>query len=258
MNRKKEKIICIIPSRFESTRFYGKPLSSILGKTLIQRTYENAASCQIFNDIYIATDSFDIKNHAKSFKAKVIMTSCCCKNGTERIIEALPKIKKLSENDIIVNIQGDHPVISNETIISTIEVLTKDKNAFMSTAATLIRDKNEILSPHSVKVVFDKNYNAMYFSRNQIPFAKNLDKTKFYYHIGIYAYRKNFLEKLALLPSTENQISEDLEQIKVLEHGYKIKIALTNEKPLGVDIPEDIKKIERYLCQKNMYLSQVE
>lgn len=246
---KKEKITCIIPARYGSTRFPGKPLSLISGKTLLQRTFERAKLCSAFDNIFIATDDKRIHDHANDFNAKVIMTDIDCLNGTERIIQALNSIEDLHENDIIVNVQGDHPLITTETIHSTIESLQKDETAVMSTAATLLTDKNEILSPNIVKVVFDKNGTAIYFSRSPIPFSKNLDKTNFYYHIGIYAYRSNFLKKLAVLPPTENQISEDLEQLKVLEHGYKIKVALVNEKPLGVDIPQDIIKIERDLCQ---------
>ena len=245
---KREKITCIIPARYESSRFPGKPLSLIAGKTLLQRTYERVNLCSIFDNIYIATDDNRIKDHASAFNANVIMTNINCLNGTERIIQALNTLEDIDDNDIIVNVQGDHPLISTDTILSTIESLKHDNTAVMSTAATYLKNKDEIISPHNVKVIFDKNNTAIYFSRSPIPFSKNLDKTNFYYHIGIYAYRSNFLKKLATLPPTENQISEDLEQLKVLEHGYKIKVALVDEKPLGVDIPQDINKIERVLC----------
>lgn len=244
-----EKIFCIIPSRYASTRFPGKPLALINGRTLLERTYLRVKLCPLLNDILIATDDTRILSHTKTFDAKSIMTSSECKNGTERITEAITKIDEIEDNDIIVNVQGDHPLICPKTIEAIINILQKDSNAVMSTAATLMKDKDEILSPNTVKVVFDKNYKALYFSRSPIPFAKNLDKTKYYYHIGIYAYRAYFLKKLAKLQSTENQISEDLEQLKVLENGYSIKVALVRDKPFGVDTPQDITKIERELCQ---------
>ena len=246
---KKVKIIGIIPARYGSTRFPGKPLALISGKTLLQRTFERAQLCSLFDEIFIATDDKRIEDHALKFDAKVIMTSEDCINGTERITQAITKIKTIKNDDIIVNVQGDHPLLSPKTIESTIKILKEDDVAVMSTAATLLRDKDEIFSPNIVKVIFDKNSYALYFSRSPIPFSKNFDKTKYYYHVGIYAYRANFLKKLAELPQTDNQISEDLEQLKVLEHGYKIKVALVQEKPLGVDTPQDLTKVERYLCQ---------
>lgn len=243
----KEKIIAIIPSRYGSSRLPGKPLRLIAGKSLLERTYKRSLLATNIDQIYIATDHDEIFAHALSFNAKPIMTKEDCLNGTERIIDALNYIENVNENDIIINIQGDHPLISPETITSVIDILQKDNTAKMSTAATLLEEREEILSPNVVKVLFDKNNTAIYFSRHPIPFTKNLDKTKFYYHIGIYAYRCSFLKKLATLAPTENQLAEDLEQLKVLEHGYKIKVALVNEKPQGVDTFEDIKKIEKYL-----------
>lgn len=246
---KKVKVIGIIPARYESSRFPGKPLALISGKTLLQRTFERAKLCSLFDEVFIATDDKRIEEHAIKIDAKVIMTSQYCINGTERITEAITKVRNIQKDDIIVNVQGDHPLISSQTIESTIKILESDDVAVMSTAATLLTDRDEICSPHIVKVIFDKNNYALYFSRSPIPFTKNFDKTKFYYHVGIYAYRANFLKNLANLSPTNNQISEDLEQLKVLEHGYRIKVALVQEKPLGVDTPQDLTKVERYLCQ---------
>lgn len=246
---KKEKIIGIIPARYESSRFPGKPLALIAGKTLLQRTFERALLCTLFDEIFIATDDRRIEDHAMGFNAKVIMTGKDCSNGTERIAQALEKLNNIQNGDIIVNVQGDHPLISSQTIQQTIQILKNEKVAVMSTAATLLRDKEEISSPHVVKVIFDKDNNALYFSRSPIPFSRNFENTKYYYHVGIYAYKANFLKMLSTLPSTENQLSEDLEQLKVLEHGYKIKVALVDERPQGVDTPQDLTKIEKFLCQ---------
>ena len=246
---KKIRIIGVIPARYGSSRFPGKPLALISGKTLLQRTFERAKLCPLFDEIFIATDDSRIEDHALGFNAKVIMTGKDCINGTERITEALSKVDYLQADDIIVNVQGDHPLISSSTIESTIKILKTDDTAVMSTAATLLKEKEEICSPNIVKVIFDKNNFALYFSRSPIPFTKDFEKTKFYYHVGIYAYRAGFLKTLATLPPTANQISEDLEQLKVLEHGYRIKVALVEEKPIGVDTPQDLTKIERLLCQ---------
>lgn len=245
----KVKIIGIIPARYASSRFPGKPLALISGKSLIQRTFERVKLCPLFNEIFIATDDNRIEELALKFDAKVIMTSSECINGTERISEAISKIDNIQNDDIIINVQGDHPLISLNTIENTINALQSDNLAVMSTAATPIYDKEEVLSPNIVKVVFDKNNYALYFSRSPIPYSKNLANSKFYYHVGIYGYRARFLKKLSSLPTTANQLSEDLEQLKVLEHGYKIKIALVQEKPLGVDTPEDLTKVEKFLCQ---------
>jgi 3-deoxy-manno-octulosonate cytidylyltransferase (CMP-KDO synthetase) len=243
------KIIAIIPARFASSRFRGKLLYNILGKTLLQRTYEQVAKCSIFEDIYIATDDQRIYSHAQEIGAIPIMTSEKCLNGTERIIEALNITREMQKAQIVVNIQGDHPLILPKTIESVANILKNDPGSVMSTGATLFKNNEEALSPHAVKVVFDKNQNALYFSRSLIPFSKNLDKTSFYYHIGIYAYRTSFLKELSNLQPTACQLSEDLEQLKVLEHGYKMKVALVDENPIGVDVKEDICRVEKQLCQ---------
>ena len=248
MNKNK-KIIGIIPARFASSRLPGKMLIKILDKTLLQRTFERVSLCPLLDDIFIATDDKRIYSHAKKINAKVIMTSTDCINGTERITQALQKIKELKDSDIIVNIQGDHPLLSLKTLEATIKILQNDATASVSTAATILKNKKDILSPNSVKVVFDKDHNALYFSRSPIPFTKNLDKTNFYYHIGIYAYRSDFLYKLAKLELTKNQIAEDLEQLTILEHGYRIKIALVEEKTMGVDTKNDVLRVKRYLCR---------
>jgi 3-deoxy-manno-octulosonate cytidylyltransferase (CMP-KDO synthetase) len=251
---KSPKIIAVIPARLASTRFPGKLLVKVLGKTILQRTFEQVAKCSFFQDIFIVTDDESIYSHVKEFKAnavfaKPVMTSKNCLNGTERIIEALRKNKEIENADIIINVQGDHPLIDPKTIKAVSDILINDSRAVMSTGATLFTDPHDALSPNAVKVVFDKNQNALYFSRSLIPFSKNLDKTKLYYHIGIYGYRVSFLKELSNLEATNCQMAEDLEQLKVLEHGFKIKVALVDKNPIGVDVFEDVNKVERHLCQ---------
>jgi len=249
----KKKVIGIIPARFASSRFPGKLLFNICGKPLIEHTFENAKKCVDIDELFVATDNKRIASHILSLGGKVIMTSIKCKNGTERVIEAIKNNTNLQKSDLIVNIQGDHPNISSSTLTSSIDLLKNDDVAVMSTAVSEI-DYKKALSSHIVKCVIDKKSNALYFSRSIIPFRKSkLDKTKFYYHIGLYVYKTSFLLKLNELNSTSLQEEEDLEQLKILEHGYKIKVAIVNENELGVDTPEDIKKVEKYLCLSNTY-----
>ena len=238
------KVIAIIPARLNSTRFNKKMLQKILGKTLLQRTFENTAKCLSLNNIFIATDSKEIMDHCLDFNSNCLLTSKDCQNGTERILDALDKFSYLQENDIIVNMQGDHPCIQSTTINAIINSL-KNSDAPVSTAISQIT-KKEAENPNIVKCVFDNNYNALYFSRSVIPYSENNDI--YYYHLGIYAYKVDFLLKYKNLKTSFLQNQENLEQLKILENGYKIKVAIVNEKELGVDTSEDITKIEEYLC----------
>ena len=171
------------------------------------------------------------------------MTSEKCQSGTERILEAFKKSKELQEADIIVNLQGDHPCILPSTILSVVEILKKSRKASVSTAVSQI-DKERAMSPNVVKCVFDNSQNALYFSRSPIPYSG-----PFYYHVGIYAYRTSFLAKMKNIKPSMLQASEDLEQLKILENGFSIKVVEVYEKELGVDVLADIKKVENFLCQ---------
>jgi 3-deoxy-manno-octulosonate cytidylyltransferase (CMP-KDO synthetase) len=243
----KNKIIGIIPARYNSTRFFGKLLYKIGSKTLLQHTYENAKLSLALDDLIIATEDENIFNEAKKFKAKCIMTNKCS-NGTERIIDVLKNNNEIQDSSIIVNIQGDHPRIDKKTIDEVVNILKDDSFAKMSTAVTEI-DYETAKSINCVKCVFDKNNYALYFSRSLIPFSKNEKNIKYYYHIGIYGYKTSFLYELASLKETSLQKNEDLEQLKVLENGYKIKVAIVDDAPVGVDVFEDVKKVEKILCQ---------
>ncbi len=263
MKKNKIKTIAIIPARLKSSRFPEKALFPILNKSLIQRTYESVLKCAFLDEVYIATDSYKILEHIKKFQGKALLTSSSCKNGTQRLLEAVNKYNL--EADIFFNIQGDNPCIEKKTILQTLEILKQDENAHAATACAPISRFEDIFSPHIVKCVFDQNQKALYFSRSPIPFSKNLksfknfknlDKTSFYHHIGIYAYRSSFLKQLSQMQDTFLQKQEDLEQLKILEYGCCIKVAIVKEAPLGVDIPEDIKKVERFLCQSNTFSSQ--
>ncbi|NGX62695.1 MAG: 3-deoxy-manno-octulosonate cytidylyltransferase [Candidatus Anoxychlamydiales bacterium] len=243
----KSKIIGIIPARYNSSRFFGKMLYKIGTKTLLQHSYENAKSSFSFDELYIATEDEIIEKETKNFDAKCLMTNKCS-SGTHRIIEALKNYKNLQASDIIVNLQGDHPKIANFTISETIKILKNDERAVVATAATKI-DYEMAKSSNAVKCTIDKHQNALYFSRSIIPYSKTPKDISYLYHIGLYAYKTKFLYELANLEDTFCQKNEALEQLKILEHGYKIKVAIVNDLPIGIDVIDDVKKVEKVICQ---------
>lgn len=247
------EIIGIIPARYQSQRFPGKPLAKIFDKTLIEHTYLNARRVKGIDHLVIATDDKRIFDHAKSFEADVVMTSPDCPTGSDRLAEVVKGDIRFSKSSIIVNIQGDEPIVDPGAIEAMIQKLKDDKHAVMSTAATRLLEE-EAQSTSVVKVVCDLNGRALYFSRSLIP--GSLKKREFPYlkHLGLYAYRKDFLLKYNTLPPTPLQLHEDLEQLKVLEHGYSIQVAIVKEGGIGVDLPEDIQKVEKRLWQQNTSL----
>lgn len=246
------KVLAVIPARFGSTRFPGKPLSLIHGKTLIQRTYENALSSAILSDVVIATDDDRIFSHAKDFGAAVVMTDPNHPNGTERIAEVVGKMDV--RPDIVVNIQGDEPCVSPEVIEALVSALVNHPEAPMSTVITPLTNLEDAANPSIVKCVTDQNGRALYFSRQLLPGSKTLKPNPaitYYSHIGLYAYRTDFLFTYLHLSPTPLQLAEDLEQLKVLEHGFQIQTAIVEHTSLGVDTPEDILKVESYLCKQS-------
>lgn len=240
-------IFCVIPARLNSSRFHAKLMVTIQGMTILQRTYTQAISCPEIDKVFVATDDPLIADHVKSFGGEPIFTSSTCKNGTERIGEAVFKTPELQRASLIVNLQGDHPSTSPATLSAIIQAMKEDPEAAMSTAVSPITYEEDFLSPHVVKCVFDQRGCALYFSRSPIPYGKDLG----YGHIGIYCYRPSFLLELLRMPPTKLQIREDLEQLKVLENGHRIKIAVVEDTPLGIDVPQDVEKFEKYLCQLN-------
>lgn len=257
----KLKCIGLIPARYASIRFPGKSLALILGKTLIQRTYENALLCPLLNDVVVATDDLRIFQHVEGFGGKVVMTSPDCTNGTERLEEAYRKHYYGQQIDLIVNIQGDEPCVDPSVVRAIIEILKSDPAAAMSTAVVKIDSIEEASNSSVVKCVIDPCGNAVYFSRSLIPgnkTGKYHPSISYYKHLGIYCYRPEFLLKYATLKATSLQLTEDLEQLKVLEHGYRIKAAIVESCSVGVDIPEDIYKIEKILCKQNTSSSLAE
>lgn len=246
----------IIPARFQSSRFPGKLLEPILGKSVIQRTYESALKCTLLDEIIIACDDVRIFDHALQFGAKAVMTSPECLTGTDRIIEALKKYPDAISQEIIVNIQGDEPCIAKNTLDAVVTTLITSSEEVMATACVKITDTADILNPSVVKCVMTNELHALYFSRSPIPGMKPGGAlfTPYYKHLGIYAFRRDFLKGYADLPMTPLQRTEDLEQLKVLEAGYKIKVAIVEENAPHVDVPEDIEKVLQWLCSQNISL----
>lgn len=237
----------VIPSRYGSSRFEGKPLALVAGKPMIQRVYEQAQKSKAVSKTIVATDDKRIFDAVKAFGGKAVMTSDRCRSGTDRVAHTAD-ILNLDPDDIIINIQGDQPIFNPETLEEMIAPFENDPGLVMSTLAFKIQDKREITDPKDVKVTFDKNKFAMYFSRAQIPFPRDKDtNTEFYKHLGFYAYKKKFLDKLVNLPTGTCEHIEKLEQLRVLEFGYKIKVVITQYDSPEIDLPEDIKRIEAKL-----------
>ncbi len=253
--------IVIIPCRYASTRFPGKPLQSLLGKPLIQHVYERAGNAKKINGIFVATDDQEIFEAVKGFGGQAVMTSAAHKSGTDRITEALLKIEKTDENakvaDIIVNVQGDEPMIMPEMVDDVVELMN-DIRASIGTLARKIDKSDDITDPNVVKVVFDKDSFALYFSRSPIPFHRdiswrdgvklsNLSKFNMFKHVGIYAYRRESLLKFTSLPNSPLEEAEKLEQLRALENSFKIKVKITPYESIGVDTPEDLERVKKCL-----------
>jgi len=241
MNQK--KVIGIIPARFGSTRLLGKPLLEINGKPLIQLTYESALQASSLDDLIVATDDERIFNKVLEFGGKAEMTPETCQTGTDRLAWLVQNNHLFKDAEIIVNIQGDEPDIHPETIQGCIQALKDAEDASVSTPIVRLKDRKEAESPSVVKCVTDTFGYALYFSRALIPSNKSgsfSENATYFKHLGLYAYRKDFLLKYPHIPATPLQLQEDLEQLKVLEMGYKIKTHLTEHDSAGIDTIEEL------------------
>ncbi|BBH01796.1 Nucleotide-diphospho-sugar transferases superfamily protein [Prunus dulcis] len=246
----RSRVVGIIPARFDSSRFQGKPLVQILGKPMIQNM-ERAKLATTLDHVVVATDDEKIRECCRSFGADVIMTSESCRNGTERCSEAIQKLEK--KYDIVVNIQGDEPLIEPEIIDGIVKALQEAPDAVFSTAVTSLK-LEDAFDPNRVKCVVDNSGYAIYFSRGLIPFNKSgKANPQFPYmlHLGIQSYDTGFLKIYPQLEPTPLQLEEDLEQLKVLENGYKMKVIKVDHEAHGVDAPEDVEKIESLMLQRN-------
>jgi len=240
-------VAIIIPARYASTRLPGKPLIKIHDKTIIQWVYERACQSKLALEVIVATDDERIYQSVKEFGGQVKMTASSHQSGSDRIAEIATDNPEM---EIIVNVQGDEPLITPESIDEAINALISDKNADISTLIREITDKDEILNPNVVKVVTDNSGKALYFSRAAIPYERELGQIKFYAHIGLYAYRRESLLKMTQLKQTNLEKAECLEQLRALQNGMTIKTVVVNYKPIGIDTPEDVEEFKRYLQSK--------
>lgn len=243
-------IVGIIPARFASTRLMGKPLAKIGGKPMIQHTYESALKSKLLSEIIIAVDDEKVFEIVKDFGANAVMTPKDIPTGSDRLAYVIESRK---DAEIIVNIQGDEPFIPGRMIDEAIEPLLFDKNVEVSTLAKRITDVEELKNASIPKVVFDYNNYAMYFSRSPIPFVREgksysdkLKRTEIFKHIGLYVYKREALLRFTSLMPTDLEIAEKLEQLRMLENGFKIKIVVSEFESISVDTPEDLDLVRRY------------
>ncbi len=244
------KILGIIPARYASTRFPGKPLILIEGKPMIQCVYERVQNIKIFSEIVVATDDHRIRDCVQNFGGKVIMTHSDHRSGTDRCGEVLKKLQSIGENfDVIVNIQGDEPYVEASQIEELVACFS-DVHVQIATLKKEIVSEEELFSPNVVKVVCKKNGDAIYFSRLPIPYLRNqeqknwINRQKYFKHIGIYAYTSVTLQNIIQLPQSELEYSESLEQLRWIENNYAIKTQETFIENVAIDTPEDLLKLK--------------
>ena len=244
------KFLGVIPSRYASTRLEGKPLKDICGHTMVEWVYKRALKSKL-DGVVVATDDERIVDEVKSFGGNVILTRKDHINGTSRIAEVC---ETYTDYDVIVNIQGDEPLIEPDMINSIIYSFIEDNTIPMSTLKYKLTDMAEIENPNAVKVVTDKNDFAIYFSRSVIPYPRNLNMNNYYKHVGIYGYKRDFVMEYAKMASTPLELSESLEQLRVLENGYKIKVLETPYKIIGVDTQEELERVREYITKNGLVI----
>ena len=240
------KILCVIPARYASTRLPGKPLKDVAGKPMICRVYDRASQAKTLSGVVVATDDERILRAVEDHGGRAMMTAKDHPTGTDRlaeVAEAYPDV------DLIINVQGDEPLIEPSLIDELGRAFDGDAELQMATVMTPMEDEAEQKNPNNVKVVTDKNGCALYFSRSLLPYPRNDAGTPVYKHIGIYAYRRDFLLAYAKMTPTPLERAESLEQLRALENGYKIKCIRTNARFVGVDTPEDLAKVNEIYRQ---------
>ncbi len=244
----KNKIICIIPARYGSERLQGKVLYNLNGKTILERVYNRAKLIKSFSAIYVATDNKKIAEEAQRFGAEVIMTSEKCSSGSDRVAEAA----KSMDASIIVNIQADEPFLPAEAVEKPLKLMLDNPSLYVTTAVTRIRKQEELYDPNIAKIVIDSNNYTLYSSRSLIPYPTvyftgnnpaDLKKVVFYKHIGVYLFRKKFLAQFAKMPVSSLERAERLEQLRIIENGYRLKVAIVKKDSPCVDTLEDIKRL---------------
>ena len=240
----RNKIIAVIPARYEASRFPGKLMQLLGEKTVITTTYQNVVETGLFDEVFVATDSEIIFNEIKNVGGKALMTGQH-ETGSDRIAEAVQNI----DCDIVVNVQGDEPFLKTEPLKQLISVFEADDQKEISLASLKIHltEKQEIESPNNVKVITDKDGFALYFSRSVIPYPREEKGVKYFKHIGVYAFRREALLNFAKLPMKPLEIAEKIECLRYLEYGMKIKMIETNFVGVGIDVPEDLEKAREIL-----------
>lgn len=242
------KYVAIIPARYASTRFPGKPLAMLGGKTVIRRVVEQVS--KVLDDVYVATDDTRIYDEVVSFGGKAIMTGSYHKSGTDRIEEAYRKIGK--EFDVVINVQGDEPFIHPSQIVSIMECFASNDTQ-IATLGKRFESMESVENANSPKIVTDNKGYAMYFSRSVIPYVRSKERNEwinafpFLKHIGMYAYRSGVLKEITKIEQSPLEIAESLEQLRWLQNGYKIKVGITDYETVGIDTPNDLRKAEELL-----------
>jgi len=238
------RILAIIPARYASTRFPGKPLVPICGKPMIQHVYERALKCSLLEKVVVATDDPRIMEAVQSFAGECVLTRTDHQSGTDRLAEAA-SILGLAQEDVVVNIQGDEPLLEPAIIEVLIRALISSAESEMSTLSFPSANKDEFLDPNVAKVVVDENGKALYFSRSPIPFPRDdqAGAPAFLKHLGFYAYRYRFLTKFTELPAGKLELVERLEQLRALENGFSIQVAISPADSQSVDTPGDLQRV---------------
>jgi 3-deoxy-D-manno-octulosonate cytidylyltransferase len=236
-------VVAIIPARYDSTRLPGKALADIHGKPLIRHVYEQVMKSSAVSRVAVATDDIRIADAVEAFGGEAVMTSPDHSSGTDRIVEAMG----VTGGDIIVNVQGDEPLIEPAVIDAVVGKLAGDGEIVCSTAAFRCVDSAVYTDPNAVKIVLDKNNRALYFSRAPIPCYRDGDFDRALIHVGIYCFRRDFLEVYSGLAQTPLELSEKLEQLRIIENGYGIGVAVTGQGAIGVDTPEDLEKVRELM-----------
>ena len=237
----------IIPARYGSSRLEGKPLLKANDKPIIQWVWEKASKCPLVDRVIVATDDERIFNSCKDFGAEVEMTSTNHKSGSDRIAEVASRHPEIG---YIINLQGDEPLIEQANIELVIKGVLEDEKADISTLLREIKDEEEAQNPNLVKCVFDVNNYAMYFSRSKIPYERNSGKSRIYGHLGIYGYKREALFKMTQLPQTTYEMAESLEQLRALQNGMRIKVAIVDNIPVGIDTMEDFEKFKKMVEER--------
>lgn len=248
------RVVAVIPARYASQRLPGKPLIDLLGKTMIQRVYEQASKSSLLSQVVVATDDDRIASAVRAFGGEVIMTSSAIRSGSDRVAA----IASVLPAEIFVNVQGDEPLIAPQMIDEVIRVVLDDPGADVGTLARQIDSPADLFNPAVVKVVLSADRTALYFSRSVIPFFRDeadqsqwLSRHVFYKHVGIYVFRRSFLVKYPFLSESVLERAEKLEQLRILEHGFRIKVGITSFESISVDTQEDVGRVMEVLKSRS-------